>query len=220
MLLTIILVLALFLGSRFFLSRWTDPKVSNGAAAGIASAFVLGLITSRALFVGDAGPAPAPSGQGPAAVAEVSVPAHTTVGRDVTSMCRSAKRPASEGSPGNLDAIVPDAGGSAIGDGGVLDRGTAYWVSGWAANSTLDQAATGVCLVVDGHIETGASSYYFVPRPDVAASNHQSGLALSGYTVEILPRTFTPGAHRIRIAARLSDGSFKNVSGFRNISVR
>jgi hypothetical protein len=215
----IVLVCALFFGTRYVLIRQTSVTVANAVGIEIAIVFLLGVLVARLVFAGPERSAQ-PLAQAPVPTTEQTTAPHVHGGHEVTPACRPASAALREGAPGNLDTIVPDAGGATIANGGVISASAAYWVEGWAADAGPGRPAIAACLVVDGRLVSGARADYAVARPDVAAANHRSELVATGYEVEIAPRLLTPGSHRIRIAAKLPDGSFKTVPGFRDVTVR
>ncbi len=150
------------------------------------------------------------------AVAPLSPPPHA---RDTTAACRSAKNWFAIQN-GAIDAVFswkqPNV---LVVSGDKMDRRDHYSIQGWAINRAGDRPASGVCLIVDGKVDTRARVYYGISRPDVAAAFHHKQLVFSGYRIDLPPNSLAPGSHLIQVAARSANGALGIMPPNRHITV-
>ncbi len=216
MILTGIILVAIFVGLRFWILRSANKSfVSIAAPTLVVIAFVLGRLLNN-------GPVPETTANPVAfGTAEVSqVPQTDAVLRNVSSECTNAPSINSAG-VGWFDALASkNAPSVSIASGSTILRNHEYMLSGWAADADKQRPATGVCLDVDGHIVAKAISLYGVIRPDVAAAMKSRQLAKSGYRILIPPNTLSPGWHLLQVAARSQDGSFGSLGHARTVFVK
>jgi hypothetical protein len=121
---------------------------------------------------------------------------------------------------GSLDLMSStEDPGTYILDGGKIKGEDHYVLLGWAVDATGDRLASGVCLVVDGRVDTHAQVYYGSPRPDVASAYHNEDILLTGYRIEIPGGSLTHGKHLIQVASRSSSGDLRLIPAARLVIV-
>jgi hypothetical protein len=213
-----------YLGRRYF----HEPRRADVAALGVALAFAFGTLWPYSARVG--GGASSPAAQGTAAptsaasqvvAAEVLGSRAPVGGRDVSASCRSAKRQfARTAEDGSVDDMRSDEQQSTVVTNGArIDGNVQYLIHGWAAEPAAGRPAQGVCLVVDGKINSSGRSYYGLPRPDVGSGYHHDELVPSGYVIAIPAGSLPRGHHRVGVLVRLADGSLVLLSTVRDITV-
>ena len=219
------LFLLLWVGAAFFVLRllgrryFHEPRRADVAALGIAVAFALGVLWPYSARVGiqvSSTPVHPVAVTRSNAVAPHRPPPYA---RDTTAACRYVKTslPTRYGA---IDVFFSwEQPSVPVVEGGQMDRRDHYSLLGWATDPTGDRPASGVCLVVDGKVDTRAKVYYGTSRPDVAAALHSKQLVFSGYLIDLAPDSLTPGAHLIQVAARSATGELGVMPPERNVTV-
>jgi hypothetical protein len=203
------LILAFFAlrlaGGRFF----HEPGRASVAALAVVAAFAAG--TTIWPYSSRIGGVPSDF------VPSTATPSPPPPMRIVSDACTS-KAVLEKGGPGNLDGVL-NAAGVNIGDDAVILRNDAITVVGWGADASGKRPAVAVCLVVDGQLVSGVKSRYGGSRPDVAASLHQPALLSSQFDITLPPALLTTGAHRLRVAVKSADASFRIINGAKTVTV-
>jgi hypothetical protein len=105
--------------------------------------------------------------------------------------------------PGTFDTLQRnEVGGPGIAEGTSIWGDALYVASGWGSITIKN---LGVCLIVDGRIESRATSIYGPILPDVAAELHMPLLAQSGVETIVPPSGLTRIRHHLagRYALRM-----------------
>jgi hypothetical protein len=208
-----LLVAATWIAIGFFVLRYAgqrfvfhEPRRADIAAAAVVLAFVIGAywpLSDRLGAGPDALPAAGPGSSSVAAPALAPAALH-----DVSSECTN-KKLARTSEYGVFDSLSGSEKWPKDIPRRADVRGTAFYVArGWAA--VLEGRVTpakAVCLVVDGNIESRATTFYGAARPDVAAAFSVPALNPTGFTI-FVPPALLSGHHHVQAAVEKPDGTF------------
>jgi hypothetical protein len=187
-----------YLGQRFY---FHEPRRADVAALAVVLAFVLGAYWPLSVRFGSDNVA------APPAAAPAPAPAPGRV-QNVSSNCKATALQVQPPGYGHIDSLSTSPGVPTDIPGGASIRGASFYVArGWVVDAGRSVPAKAACLVVDGHVEPKALSYYGYDRPDVAAGLHTPGLARSGFEILFRRDALTDGKHHIQVAAEAVDGS-------------
>lgn len=218
-----------YLGGRYV---FHEHRRADIAAATVVLAFIVGAywpLVNRNSGLSPS-PLPAPSSVPIAAapataaptvtvpVAAVSNAAPPEVPRiaNVTNYCRSAKAQPQSAALGFFDLLSDERAPNDVPRPASVGSGNLLVARGWAAPGR--HLAKAVCLIVDGHVERRAISFYGLRRPDVAAAMGLPALGASGFTILLPPSAVANSSHRLQVAAESSEGSLAFLSGSWNVS--
>jgi hypothetical protein len=194
--------------------RFADPERAD-TIAGVAAVVLAGAVF---LIEYGGGPrAPAVATVSPA-VTPTPAPQPTANLRDVSADCQHLKRFNGDGF-GTLDGFESRLTG-VLSDRARVSPHDSLTVVGWAGDHSQKRPARAVCLVVDGHVVSTATSVYGGLRPDVAAWKHIDALVPVGYGITIPAELLGRGPHTIRTAARSLDGTTALLLNQRTVVVK
>jgi hypothetical protein len=140
--------------------------------------------------------------------------------RAIAARCHSVLHPMEHGGRGSLDLMFSkEHPETQIHDGATIKGTEHYVLLGWAIDAVDDRLAPGVCLVVDGQVDTRAQVQYGVPRADIA-SGFGEAVLLSGYRIEVPAGLLTRGKHRIEVSSITDSGVLSLLPAARSVNVR
>lgn len=201
-----------FLARRYF----HEPRRADTAALAVVVAFAAGAMWPFSERFGGGATLGQVADAVPTAVATpLPVPAVRPSPRLVA--CKASPALLAGGT-GFLDGMHEKTSPTPILDGEIVPSRSTILVVGWAADREMNGPASGICLVVDGHIETKAKVARGL-RPDLVTGFHKEGLLWCGYFIEIGPGTLHTGHVRIEVAEVAPDGSVRLLKGTRNVIV-
>jgi hypothetical protein len=173
-----------------------DARTAGLTALAVAGAFALGSWSPFALRGAVTAPPPAP----PVAVA--GAPAAGS------SRCPAGAAPASATAHGHVDTVTSGGNTSQVNDAADVPANVPVQFTGWIALPS-DVPGRAACAVVDGTVAESSGSYG-IARPDVAAALKAPAALKTGFTATVV---FTPGTHRLTIAAPSPAGSLVALPG-------
>ncbi|MBD5656444.1 MAG: hypothetical protein IAI50_14860 [Candidatus Eremiobacteraeota bacterium] len=199
---------------RFVFSRFPGRLRAAAAAVAIVLAFGAGAYWPFSERIGQAAEVKLPVAAAPGQAAP-------SVGmRDLSAQCRGKQLQRSTG-VGSLDVFrLRNGPGTPLTTGATLSTGDAVSVLGWSADRNSQSPAVGVCLIVDGRVDSAAHVRFGGPRPDVVAAYHRDTLLNSAFEIDLPARGLHAGNHTLRVAAISSDGQLGLVVGERAVTVR